>query len=346
MAKTCTGLAFVLLTLYCQQVFAQSLSLTGRVRDDTGRALPGVSVRLRSLDSIRTAETVTDPAGQYKLSTGESGVHELRFSLVNFRPLTRQITVAPGQATVADAVLPVAFTEDVTVTGRRSFRNLALVEFPAESLIGLAGAASEGAVTAKQLQNRPLRRPGEVLETVPGLAISQHGGEGKANQYYLRGFNLDHGTDFAVSAAYYSPRRWLTFDADLSWTSATFTDDDPSGSAIPGAVRHIASVGASMNEFRRFSGGLRLRYLGPRPLIENASVESRHSFVVNMEAGCRVAPRTRLVIDALNLLDSRSSDVDYYYVSRLPSEPVEGIGDIHTHPVRPRTARISVQFDF
>ncbi len=48
---------------------------------------------------------------------------------------------------------------------------------------------------------RPLRRPGEVLETVPGMIISQHSGEGKANQYYLRGFNLDHGTDFSTTVA-------------------------------------------------------------------------------------------------------------------------------------------------
>ena len=44
-------------------------------------------------------------------------------------------------------------------------------------------------------------RTGEVLETVPGVVISQHSGEGKANQYYLRGFNLDHGTDFATTVA-------------------------------------------------------------------------------------------------------------------------------------------------
>jgi len=44
-------------------------------------------------------------------------------------------------------------------------------------------------------------RSGEVLETVPGVIVSQHSGEGKANQYYLRGFNLDHGTDFATTVA-------------------------------------------------------------------------------------------------------------------------------------------------
>src|SRR5262249_31257257 len=58
-----------------------------------------------------------------------------------------------------------------------------------------------GAIPAQQLDARPLMRTGEVLETVPGVVISQHSGEGKANQYYLRGFNLDHGTDFATTVA-------------------------------------------------------------------------------------------------------------------------------------------------
>jgi outer membrane cobalamin receptor len=61
-----------------------------------------------------------------------------------------------------------------------------------------AEAASVGTVTREQLDNRPLLRPGEVLEAVPGLVVSQHSGDGKANQYFLRGFNLDHGTDFAT----------------------------------------------------------------------------------------------------------------------------------------------------
>ena len=65
--------------------------------------------------------------------------------------------------------------------------------------IALAGdprAASEGSVLHEQLENRPLLRTGEILEVVPGLIVTQHTGDGKANQYFLRGFNLDHGTDF------------------------------------------------------------------------------------------------------------------------------------------------------
>jgi len=66
-------------------------------------------------------------------------------------------------------------------------------------LVGESVAASQGLVLADQLENRPTLRPGEVLEVVPGLVVTQHSGDGKANQYFLRGFNLDHGTDFATS---------------------------------------------------------------------------------------------------------------------------------------------------
>ena len=87
------------------------------------------------------------------------------------------------------------------MTGKRTFANLADVENPAENLVGIAQSSSQGAITARQLDARPIMRSGEVLETVPGVVISQHSGEGKANQYYLRGFNLDHGTDFATTLA-------------------------------------------------------------------------------------------------------------------------------------------------
>ncbi|MGY8904942.1 MAG: TonB-dependent receptor [Burkholderiales bacterium] len=67
------------------------------------------------------------------------------------------------------------------------------------SLLGEASTASEGVVTQDQLEARTTYRPGELLEAVPGLIVTQHSGEGKANQFFLRGFNLDHGTDFRVT---------------------------------------------------------------------------------------------------------------------------------------------------
>lgn len=95
-------------------------------------------------------------------------------------------TNAVGNARADAPTNTVTKLEAVVVSGR------------SQSLLGIADSATEGTTGAAQLQDRPILRCGEVLETVPGVMITQHAGGGKANQYYCRGFNLDHGTDFAV----------------------------------------------------------------------------------------------------------------------------------------------------
>ncbi|MEO8057689.1 MAG: TonB-dependent receptor [Burkholderiales bacterium] len=72
-----------------------------------------------------------------------------------------------------------------------------LVQGNYDNAVGSSDAASQGSVTSKLIESRPTLRPAEVLEFVPGVIVTQHSGDGKANQYFLRGFNLDHGTDFA-----------------------------------------------------------------------------------------------------------------------------------------------------
>ncbi|SDA59593.1 MULTISPECIES: TonB-dependent receptor [unclassified Janthinobacterium] len=67
-----------------------------------------------------------------------------------------------------------------------------------DNAVGTSDAASQGVITSELIVNRPALRTGELLEFVPGLIVTQHSGDGKANQYFLRGFNLDHGTDFAM----------------------------------------------------------------------------------------------------------------------------------------------------
>lgn len=73
------------------------------------------------------------------------------------------------------------------------------VRGPRDASIGTADSASEGAAEKASFQARPKLRPGDIVEAVPGVVATQHSGDGKANQYFLRGFNLDHGTDFAVT---------------------------------------------------------------------------------------------------------------------------------------------------
>jgi hypothetical protein len=72
------------------------------------------------------------------------------------------------------------------------------VEGRLDDLAGLATTASQGFVGYRDIQSRPLSREGELLETVPGLIMTQHSGDGKSNQMFVRGFNLDHGTDFST----------------------------------------------------------------------------------------------------------------------------------------------------
>ncbi len=174
-------------------------SVSGTVRDETGGVLPGVAVTLHA-DHTRPVDTTTDAQGRYRFDGVRPGEAYVSFARVNFAVGRRTITVVAGGVT-ADAVLRLSLSAEVTVTGKRTFTNLADADAPAENLVGIAQSASQGAIAATQLDARPIMRTGEVLETVPGLIITQHSGEGKANQYYLRGFNLDHGTDFATTLA-------------------------------------------------------------------------------------------------------------------------------------------------
>jgi hypothetical protein len=66
-----------------------------------------------------------------------------------------------------------------------------------DSMLGIADTSTQGTIGHLELSERPILRPGEVLEAMPGVIVTQHSGDGKANQYFLRGFNLDHGTDLA-----------------------------------------------------------------------------------------------------------------------------------------------------
>ena len=94
---------------------------------------------------------------------------------------------------------PVACAFFMTVTMAQANHQQVVVTRHYDNAVGTSDAASQGVIEAGLLRSRPALRPGEILEFVPGVIVTQHTGDGKANQYFLRGFNLDHGTDFATS---------------------------------------------------------------------------------------------------------------------------------------------------
>jgi len=178
-----------------------SAGIRGAVRDETGLALPGVTVELDRPDGGLSRSTPTDAAGAYEIAGLPSGRYRIAFRLPSFATCVKAVSLEAGATATVDAVLQVALTADVLVTSRRTFRNLTDLDEPMGGLLGLASASSEGIVAARLIEERPAYRAGETLEAVPGVVVSQHSGEGKANQYYVRGFNLDHGTDLATFVA-------------------------------------------------------------------------------------------------------------------------------------------------
>jgi len=148
-------------------------------------------------------------------------------------------------------------------------------------------------------------------------------------------------------ANYWTPTPQITVDADLAMSRARYTsiDSSVSGDYIPGTIEKTASLGVSYADGGKWSGGLRLRYFGPRPLIEDNSVRSKSSTLANLRLGYRIDRHTRLAVDVLNLFDARVSDIDYYYASQLRNEAAP-VDDLHTHPSEPRTFRVTLRFNY
>jgi outer membrane receptor protein involved in Fe transport len=146
-------------------------------------------------------------------------------------------------------------------------------------------------------------------------------------------------------ANYWAPGNGLVVDADLAWSRARFRDNDPLGDRIPGAIERTASLGVTYDDKGPYYAGLRLRYFGPRPLIEDNSVRSISSTLVNARLGWRPNRNFEVVLDVLNLFDRAVNDIEYFYESQLAGEaaPVE---DRHFHPAEPRTVRVAVRVNF
>jgi hypothetical protein len=141
-------------------------------------------------------------------------------------------------------------------------------------------------------------------------------------------------------------RPWLTVDADVSFSRARLVGAAESEDRIPGALDRVVTGGVTIEPTRAVFGSIRVRHFGPRPLTEDGSVMSQATTLWNAEVGCRLSSTARVVVEGFNLFDARASDIDYFYASRLPGEPAEGIGDVHTHPVVPRTLRVALRFAF
>jgi outer membrane receptor protein involved in Fe transport len=205
---------------------------------------------------------------------------------------------------------------------------------------------------------------------------------------------------------YYTPTQHLVFDADFADSRAIFTQNDPDdstfytstptgpqlcarnsncfgliptgggtflqnqyGKQVPEAVRWVVAAGATLQDYKRFSASLRLRYFGPRPLTSDAIYASPSTALVNLGASYKISKNWSLWGEVLNLLNRRDHDVDYAYVSQIT--PAAGLGLPATppttlagqaqvasvvnanaaftrvmHPVEPVQARFTLRYSF
>jgi len=135
---------------------------------------------------------------------------------------------------------------------------------------------------------------------------------------------------------------WMRLDFDAAYTRARFTDFDPAGHFIPGAPAWVAAGGVTFGGESGWFGAFRGRYFGPRPLIEDDSVRSQASLIFNARAGYKFDNGLRLQLDVLNLFNAKTNQIEYYYLSRLPGEPIGGVADRHVHPAEPLAVRLTL----
>jgi outer membrane receptor protein involved in Fe transport len=193
-------------------------------------------------------------------------------------------------------------------------------------------------------------------EAIPGLQSSvalwqlRLGSElvfvGDAGETEASGASTRHGIEFNN---HYMARPWLMLDADLAFSQSRFDqaqgDAPNAGRYVPGSVRTVVSLGATVTEWGRWFGQAQLRHFGPRPLIEDNSVKSKGTTLAYVRAGYKLNADTKVSMDVFNLFNRRASDIDYHYASRLQGEAAS-VADVHSHPAEPRTVRLTLTHNF
>jgi hypothetical protein len=153
-----------------------------------------------------------------------------------------------------------------------------------------------------------------------------------------------YGIEFAN---YWRPNSWLSVDAELALTHARY-DDVPEGQdLIPQSVPLMFSGGinfGAQGDADGFFANLRARAFSKRPLEDNALYD-RPSFLLNGAVGYRHR-NWEVAVECLNILNREDNDIEYYYTSRLPGEPLAGVNDVHLHPTEPREFRFKVTYRF
>jgi outer membrane receptor protein involved in Fe transport len=145
---------------------------------------------------------------------------------------------------------------------------------------------------------------------------------------------------------YYTPTKWLTFDADVAGSTAHYEGSPTGGDYVPEAAGTIIGMGVTVHDLGRWSSSLRWRYFGPRYLTQDGSELSPTTSLLYYNLSYKINKTWSITGDIFNLLNTKADDITYYYASRLPGEPAGGVNDFMFHPAEPRTFRIALTARF
>jgi outer membrane cobalamin receptor len=146
------------------------------------------------------------------------------------------------------------------------------------------------------------------------------------------------GIEFSNS---YKPYKWLSVDFDAAYAHARTRGAAPGADRIPEAIEGVGQLALTVSRLGPWEGALRLRWFGPRPLLDDDSVRSRASTTLNGRLGYRVSRDVRLELEGFNLANRHASAIDYYYASQLRDEAAPR-QDVHFHPIEARTFRLTL----
>jgi hypothetical protein len=258
---------------------------------------------------------------EYYLSVGQ-GFHsnDLRGALTNVDALATEINFLKGNPNVVTQGRTPLLTK---ATGYElGVRSEPLPDLRLEGALFVLNLASEATFS------------GDEAVTTPG------------RQSQRKGIEL---------SASYKPLRWLRLDSDFAATRARFANGDDGaadtepghrGNYIPGAANMIATAIATVEDLGPWFGALRFRYFGRRPLIEDNSVTSKPTTLVDLRIGYKISEQARLWLDILNLFNNTGAhQIDYFYPSQLASETAP-VYDVHFKPVEPLSLRFTLSMTF